>query len=635
MGPAPEEHTSRRTRRFRGRMTMAVGTSAVALALVAAGCSSSSSSTPPSSAGAKVTGGTVTMGEEPGSQPNWIWPFTPITNYSVYNSQYFQWLMYRPLYMFGNNGTSETVNYPLSLASAPVYSNGGKTVVINMKGWKWSNGETVSAADVVFWLNMMEAEKANYAGYAPGTMPDNLVSYKATSPNQVTIQLNNAYSSYWFTYNQLAEITAMPLAWDVTSLGAKAGSGGCAADSASDKWAKCKAVFNFLTAQTKATSTYATSPLWGTVDGPWKLSSFNTSGNVTFVPNPKYSGSPKPTLAQFKEVPFTDLSALYTALKTGSLDIGHIQTADLPQRSGSSPVPATNPLGSGYTLKPFYQYSISYYQPNFNNPTFGSVFKQLYIRQALQYTVDQPGMDKAIYRGYSDPTSGGVPAAPTNQWVPSNQMSNGGQGPYPFSVSKATSLLTSHGWSMVGGVMTCEKPGSGTGQCGAGIAKGTPFKFTLDWATGSTSAQQVVSVYKSDASKAGIDINLVGQSFNTVIGESTPCKPGPKCTWDALRYGGWVFNGPGYEPTGEPLFQTGAGSNSGSYSNPQMDSLVNQTHTSSSLTVFHNYATYVATQLPYIWLPADYYVEGVNSKLRNVEFSPFYTLLPEYWYLTK
>jgi peptide/nickel transport system substrate-binding protein len=183
--------------------------------------------------------------------------------------------------------------------------------------------------------------------------------------------------------------------------------------------------------------------------------------------------------------------------------------------------------------------------------------------------------------------------------------------------------------------MTCQKPGSGAGQCGAGIAKGTPFKFTLDWATGSTAAQQVVSVYKSDASKAGIDITLVGQSFNTVIGESTPCKPGPKCTWDALRYGGWVFNGPGFEPTGEPLFQTGAGSNSGSYSNSQMDSLINQTHTSSSLTVFHNYATYVAQQLPYIWLPADYYVEGVNSKLHNVGFNPFYTLLPEYWYFTK
>ena len=51
--------------------------------------------------------------------------------------------------------------------------------------------------------------------------------------------------------------------------------------------------------------------------------------------------------------------------------------------------------------------------------------------------------------------------------------------------------------------------------------------------------------------------------------------------------------------------------------------------------MFHNYATYVAQQLPYIWMPQPYYVMGVSSKLQNVAFNPFYTLLPEYWYFTK
>jgi peptide/nickel transport system substrate-binding protein len=621
-------YLGRRKRRIAGVAAVA------AAALLAVSCSSSSSA-PPSSAGTKVKGGTATFAEEPGTQPNWIWPFTPIANASVYNSQYFQWLMYRPLYMFGNSTGSIAVNYPLSLAVPPVYSNGGKTVTITMKGWKWSNGEIVNASNVVFWLNMMEAEKANYYGYAPGTMPDNLVSFKATGPNQVTLQLDKAYSSYWFTYNQLAEITPMPMAWDVTSLGAKAGSGGCTTDTAADKWAKCKAVFDFLTAQTKKTSTYDSSPIWGTVDGPWKLSSFNTSGNITLVPNPKYSGSPKPTLAQFKEVPFTDLSATFTALKTGQVDIGHIQTSDLPQKPAGSAVPATNPLGSGYTLAPFYQYGIRYFIPNLNNPDFGAVFKQLYVRQALQSVVNQVGIDNAVYRGYSVPTSGATPTLPANQWTPTVQQANNGQGAYPFSVAKATSLLTSHGWSKVNGVMTCQKAGSGAGQCGAGIAKGTPFKISFDWATGSTPIQQMVAVIKSDASKAGIDINLVGKSFNTVIGESTPCKPGPSCTWDVLLYGGWGFNGPGFEPTGEPLFATGAGSNSGSYSDPKMDSLINQTHTNSSLTVFHNYATYAAQQVPWIWMPNPYYIMAVNSKLHNVVFNALYTLLPEYWYLTK
>ena len=37
------------------------------------------------------------------------------------------------------------INYGLSPANAPTYSNGGKTVVVNMKGWKWSDGATVNA----------------------------------------------------------------------------------------------------------------------------------------------------------------------------------------------------------------------------------------------------------------------------------------------------------------------------------------------------------------------------------------------------------------------------------------------------------------------------------------------------------
>ena len=125
----------------------------------------------------------------------------------------------------------------------------------------------------------------------------------------------------------------MPTAWDVTSTGAKAGSGGCTTDTAADKWAKCVAVYNFLVAQTKAASSYASSPIWGVVDGPWKLSSYNTNGNVTMVPNPAYSGSPKPSLTSFKYVPFTDSSTEYTALKTGQLDVGRVPTADLPQKS--------------------------------------------------------------------------------------------------------------------------------------------------------------------------------------------------------------------------------------------------------------------------------------------------------------
>ena len=137
----------------------------------------------------------------------------------------------------------------------------------------------------------------------------------------------------------------MPLAWDVTSLGAKPGSGGCSTDTAADGWAKCKAVYTFLTAQSKIASTYATSPLWSVVDGPWKLSSFSTDGNVTMVPNKAYSGSPKPKLSAVKFVPFTSDTAEYTALKTGQVDVGYIPSQDLAQKPANSSAAGHQPAG--------------------------------------------------------------------------------------------------------------------------------------------------------------------------------------------------------------------------------------------------------------------------------------------------
>jgi peptide/nickel transport system substrate-binding protein len=635
-----------RNRRRPRLARVALAGAAALLAVGIAACSSSSSpssntsSASASSTAAAVAGGTAKVALPAGLTLNYIWPYIPLSNANEYNTEQFQELMYRPLYVFGNNGNSVAVNYSLSPANAAVYTDGGKTVTISMKGWKWSDGEAVDASDVVFWLNMMNAEPDNYYGIVPGLLPYNLASYSATGPNTVVLHLKSPVSSIWFTYNQLAEITPMPAAWDVTSASATAGSGGCATDTAADKWAKCTAVYKFMSAQAQNAKTYATNPIWGVVDGPWKLSSFSTasSGPVTsFVPNTAYSGSPKPQLAGFTYYAYTDDSTEYTALKTGQVDVGQIPDQDMSPVSGSQVLPSTNPLGSSYNLQPWYNYGIQYYEINFNNPTIGPAFKQLYVRQAMQELVDQEGMAKTVQRGYAYPTTGAVPSEPPNQWTPAIQKSNGGAGPYPFSVANATTLLTSHGWKNVGGTMTCESPGTSSTECGAGVTSGSKLAFTMDYATGVTYFQQEISIYKSDLSQAGISVNLVPQSFNTIIGESTPCKPtAAACKWQALFFGGWNYNGPGYEPTGEPLYQTGATSNAGSYSDPQEDNLINLSHTSNSLSVFQQYATYTAQQLPAVIFFPDYYnIMAVNNKLTNVGFNPLATVLPEYWNFTK
>ncbi|MGH3156462.1 MAG: ABC transporter substrate-binding protein [Streptosporangiaceae bacterium] len=621
----------------RRKLRVAGVAATAAVALLAAGCGTSTSTSSSSSSGAKVPGGTITLANISGAGANWIFPFASTAYYSVINYEDFIYLMDRTLYMFGNNGNSVAVNYAQSPADAPSYTNGGKTLTITMKGWKWSNGETVDANDLMFWLNMDEAEYTAFAGYSPGGMPVNIVSYKETSPETVVIQLNKAYSSIWYTYNELAQINPFPMAWDISKTGAAAGSGGCTTDSkAKDNWAKCKAVFNYLTAQSKDSASYAApGSIWQVVDGPWRLSAYNTNGNYTFVPNPRYSGPQKPVISALKFVAYTSDTAIYTALKTGSLSVGPIPAADLAAKPISQVLPSVNPLAAaGYYLQPSYAFGISYSYINFNNPVAGPVFKQLYFRKALAYLTDQEGITKSINRGYGYPTSAAVPNQPPSQWVSSDMTANSGAGVYPFNVATAQGILSAHGWAKVGGVLTCQKAGTGAADCGAGIAKGAQAKFSMLYTSGIQAQANEVAVLKSDYAQAGIQLAPDAQTFNTLLGDTIPCH-GKSCTWDFLFLGGWDFNGPGFEPTGEPLFQTAAPNNSGGYSDPAMDTLINATHTSNSITVFHNYANYTATQEPSLWLPETYAVEAVTSKLHNVAQNPLAMIYPEYWYFTK
>jgi peptide/nickel transport system substrate-binding protein len=422
----------------------------------------------------------------------------------------------------------------------------------------------------------------------------------------------------------------MPLAWDKTSDSAAAGSGGCSTDIG-----RCAAVYQYLFTKSKDQSTYATDPLWQVVDGPWRLKSFSSDGNVTFVPNPKYSGPTKPRLAQFQELPFTSDAATYNVLRDGhTVNVGQVPSEDLPARTGaeSSAVPATNPLGSAYQLAPLYVWGWHYAVTNMANPTVGPLFKQLYIRQALQMTIDQDTEDKVAWRGYAVPTVGPVPVVPKTKWAAPDQQ---GEGPYPFDVGRAKGLLTAHGWTENGGVMTCTKPGSGTDQCGAGITAGKRLELTMEYATTYAATGQTMQQWKSDAEGAGMVIDLKPEQFNTVIADATSCpEKASTCDWQMALWGSEVYN---TDPSGDGLFVPGSAANYQSYNDPRMTELVNKTLTSSDMADFYAYEDYAAVQLPgALNVPNRYQIVAVSSDLHGVTpLNPLQSITPEDWYFTK
>ena len=100
------------------------------------------------------------------------------------------------------------------------------------------------------------------------------------------------------------------------------------------KPANAKKIYDFLATESRSVSTYASNPLWRVVDGPYKLTSFNsTTGAFTMVPNPSYGGPHSAQVPSLQAVPFTSDTAEFDAVKAGSIDIGYMPQTDVPQVS--------------------------------------------------------------------------------------------------------------------------------------------------------------------------------------------------------------------------------------------------------------------------------------------------------------
>lgn len=605
---------------------------AAAAALLLAACGSSGNGGGVASS-LPTNGNTATYAEQAGFIPNFIFPFTNAANFGTWNIDDVQYLLYRPLYWFGI-GQNPTVNYPLSVADQPTFSADSKTVTVKLKPYKWSNGETVNATDVLFWMNLYKAEKANYGGYVPGYFPDNVASVTAQGSDTVVFHMTKGYNHNWWLYNEGPQITPMPAAWDRTA----SGPSDCATNIKD-----CAAVYNYLVAQNRDIAGYASSPIWSVVDGPWKLKSFGTDGTVTMVRNPSYVGPnyvPKgqQPLTEFKEVPFASSAAEYNTLKTGTSTVqdGYIPPEDITAPTSDPRQGGPNPLAPNFSLTPWNAYTMYYFPINMNNPTVGPIFKQVYFRQAFESSIDTASIVKNVFHGYAWPTTQGVPSLqPSSLLAPGLQNEQ-----FPFNIAKAKALLTANGWNVATNPGTCVKPGTGAGECGAGIKAGQKLSFNLKYASGTAFLTSEFQAIQSEAGQAGIQLTLSQQAGQEITANDIACTPSKAtpCTWQMGDWGtGWVY-APDYYPSGEELFGTGSVANYGSYSDPKNDALIADTLAPNATNqTMWTWERYIATQVPVIYMPNfPFQIQEVAANLKGVTpLNVFDDINPEDWYYSK
>jgi peptide/nickel transport system substrate-binding protein len=624
-----------RTRGSRRRAGLFGACCAVAgLAIVVAACGPAGSDSSSTVGTTPSNGGTATYATLPGLQANYIFPFTPGADFSATNSDDLQYLLYRPLYWFGD-GAQPTMNQQLDLAYPPKYS--GHTVTIKLKNYDWSNGQPVTAENVIFWINMMKAEESSpngedeFGGYVPGDFPDNISDWHATGLRTLVMTLKASYSEPWFTDNELSQITPMPSAWDVTTSGVK---GGC-----ERAISGCQAVYNYLTSSSAGPLNplkWGKSLIWSIVDGPWQVTSATSQGEVTMRYNTKYSG---PQVAdhvdKFVLEPFTSEQSEFNQLQdpgNSPVDVGYLPTVDAPvppagAQVGSNPVSLTN-----YKLTVVYPWALSYFPYNFNNPTVGAIFKQLYFREAFQSLIDQEGVVSGPMHGYGKVTIGPVADYPVTQYLSKTVQADGDV--WTLDPAKAKQLLSSNGWSVstTGGTDTCIHPGSGAHECGPGVKAGAKLDFTILYAGGLDYMESQVKELISNASLVGIHLTPNTGTISGVAGATF----GAANSWELAEWGSWTYS-PDFLPTGEELFDNSPFG--GFYNNPTNNALIAKTLAAKTTTAFdkamYQWENYLTSQLPVVWTPnVATLVESVNNLVIGAQ-SPTLTINPEDWYYLK
>jgi len=665
-GPGPRsapaaapERQFRRFRRFRrpgrrGALTAGLGTlAAAALAIVLVMVTSSSPPgrtranispvQPTGSARASVklnpvpTDGFGTIPAESGTPhsgtvrfavngwPDWILPIVPTSHASIFNVLVFENQMWRPLYWAGQ-GAAPAIDQARSLARAPSWSDGGKTVTITMDPrYTWSDGKPVSSADVAFDIDLIKAavgeNPANLNSYAPGAFPDDLAAMSTPDARTLVLHLTSAPNQDWFYQDELASLVPLPAhAW------ARAAGGGPLLNAADP--ANARKIYDYLAGQSKDPYGWAGTSLWRIVDGPFQLSAgYRPLVRDTLVANPRYGGPSSHQITKLTYSSFYSPAALFQGLQKGQVDVAAVPAQYLSQ------LPRIR--SAGYSTFGYPDFGWDYAPYNFKDTTghFDRIVAQLYFRQAMAHLQDQQGYIRSFMGGAGVVGYGPVPPAPLSQYTPGNAANA-----YPYSVATAASLLASHGWKVTpGGTDTCVRPGSGAGQCGAGIPAGTKLAFNLVYGSGSALISAEVRTLAAAARQAGITITPQAVSDAQVFNDyNNVLAPANHDKWAMADFGQitqFIY------PTTNTAFNTGGGFNYGSYSDPRADKLIGDSIHGADPAAVTNEAAYLTTQQPALFQPVPDLVYAWKKTLSGppdsfASLTQFY-LTPEAWYYTR
>lgn len=415
---------------------------------------------------------------------------------------------------------------------------------------KWDNGKPVTAKDVEFTYKVIKNPKVNNMPVKPYFEFIKDIKLYDEDPLKFTIIADKVYIRA--EYTSAAEVPIIPeYAYDPKGLLKKFKLSEFNDTSSNSAIAKNPDIIAF--ADDFNSEKFQREKGFIVGSGAYEFVEWKTGQSITFKKKENWWGDKLKNTNMYFEAnapkivyqTINDQTTALVALKAKNLDAMYgIKSKDFVELPKSSKF---TEYFNSYAA-PYLAYS--YLGLNLKKPQFSS--KK--TRQAMAHLLDVDNVIKTVAYGYGQRVTGPISPTKTNDYDASIV-------PYDFNLEKAKLLLKEDGWADTDGDGILDKEINGD------VAS---FKIDFSYNAGNDERKAVALMFKEEARKVGIEINVVAQEWSIYLDNQKQHK------FD-MYYGGWVGE---YAPEDHSqIFATesaNSGSNYVSFGSSETDALINE-----------------------------------------------------------
>ena len=368
-----------------------------------------------------------------------------------------------------------------SLAESWEISDDKMTYVFKMReGVKWSDGEAITADDVVFTFNEIINNKNVPNNSRDGLLVDDKFP-EVTKIDEMTVQVK----------------TAKPFAPFLRTIGAEI---------------MPEHVFRGTT-QPDASGKVKFNSMWGlnsdvkkiVVSGPWKVKEYVAAQRVVLEPNPNFyekdaEGNSIPYIQQFTTTEVQDLNISAIKFDAGETDALSLRAEDYDLLAGKE-------AENNFTIENlgpqtgtlFVMFNQSTAKKPDGTPAVDPIkskwFRDVKFRQAMAHAINKDGIIQSIYKGRAVPQ--------TSHISQQNPFYNPDVPTYEYDLKVAQDKLAEAGYVKKGDQLM--------------DPDGNPVEFDLVTNSGNTERDATCAILRKDWGKLGIKVNYKAIQFNIMV----------------------------------------------------------------------------------------------------------------------